>query len=121
MLLRKNYKFSGCKTKADLYDVIQKFNKFSDDSKEKSYTAFLLTPIAASNIDFENTLIWMGVWDNFEGMGNSLENYYANGSEIAESFNSVWKCNSHSFAASLLTYEENRKGNYCLAQTMFRL
>ena len=54
----------------------------------------------------------MGVWDNFEGMWISLENYYANGSEIAESFNSVWKCNSQSFAASLLTYEENRKDNY---------
>ena len=112
-----NCEFQPGKTKADLYDVIEKWNKFNDDSKEKSYTAFLLTPIAASNIDFENTLIWMGIWDNFEGMGNSLENYYANGSEIAESFNSVWKCNSHSFAASLLTYEENRKDNYAGPRT----
>ena len=107
-----NCEFQPGKTKADLYKVIEKWNKFNDRSNDNSYTAFLLTPIAASNVDFENTLIWMGAWDNFEGMGNSLENYYNNGTEIAEDFNSVWKCNSHAFVASLTTYEENRKDKH---------
>lgn len=107
-----NCEFQPGKTKADLYKVIEKWNKFNDRSNDNSYTAFLLTPIAASNVDFENTLIWMGAWDNFEGMGNSLDNYYNNGTEIAEDFNSVWKCNSHAFVASLTTYEENRKDKH---------
>ena len=71
-----NCEFQPGKTKADLYKVIEKWNKFNDRSNDNSYTAFLLTPIAASNVDFENTLIWMGAWNNFEGMGKSLENYY---------------------------------------------
>jgi len=92
--------FSRGKDVTDLEDPIADWNEFEDESGNDSYSAWVLTPIFHSNVDFNGeTAIWMGAWNSWSDMGSELNNYFANGTSAAEGFNKVWNCANHSLTA----------------------
>ena len=65
--------FSRGKDVADLEDPIEDWNEFEDESGNDSYSAWVLTPIFHSNVNFNGeTAIWMGTWNSWSDMGLSL-------------------------------------------------
>jgi hypothetical protein len=71
-------KFNEGKSESDLEEVIERWNKFEDDSDTDNYSAWLLTPFFyTTEQDFD--IIWLGAFRDGNAMGAGLQNWISNG------------------------------------------
>ena len=81
-------KFNEGKNDADLAEVIERWNEFSDESGMDNYAAWLLTPFFhTSEQDFD--ILWLGAFSDGNAMGKGLQNWISNGQELAAEFAEV--------------------------------
>ncbi|KPK38896.1 MAG: hypothetical protein AMJ69_07080 [Gammaproteobacteria bacterium SG8_47] len=101
--------FQEGKNDADLAKVIEQWNKFADDSDMDDYAAWLLTPFFhTTEQDFD--IIWLGAFRDGNAMGAGLQNWVANGQEMAAAFAKVVDCGAH-VAYSSAMYKAPPGGN----------
>ncbi len=102
-------KYQEGKNDADLAEVIERWNKFSDDSDMDDYAAWLLTPFFfTTEQDFD--VIWLGAFRDGNAMGAGLQNWLSNGQELAAAFEEVVHCAAH-VAYSSAMYKAPPAGN----------
>ena len=77
----------------DLKKAIADWNAWMDDQGATDYGAFVLTPYYFGEDTFE--LGWLGYWNSQEGMGSGIDNYLANGGEVAKGFDDTLTCQTH--------------------------
>jgi len=102
-------KFNEGKNGADLAEVIERWNEFSDESGMDDYAAWLLTPFFhTSEQDFD--ILWLGAFSDGNAMGKGLQNWISNGQELAAEFAAVVDCGAH-VAVSSAMYKAPAGGN----------
>ena len=102
-------KFQEGKNDADLANVVERWNKFADDSDMVDYAAWLLTPFFyTTEQDFD--ILWLGAFRDGNAMGAGLQNWIANGQELGAAFEEVVDCNAH-VAYSSAMYKAPPGGN----------
>lgn len=102
-------KFQEGKSNADLDMVIERWNKFADDSDMDDYSAWLLTPFFyTTKQDFD--IIWLGAFRDGNAMGRGLQNWISNGQELAAAFEEIVDCGAH-VAYSSAMYKAPPGGN----------
>ena len=102
-------KFNEGKSGADLAAVIERWNKFADDSNMEDYAAWLLTPFFyTTEQDFD--IIWLGAFRDGNAMGRGLQNWVSNGGELNAAFQEVVDCGAH-VAYSSAMYKAPQGGN----------
>lgn len=102
-------KYTEGKGAADLAEVIERWNKFADDSDMDDYAAWLLTPFFyTTEQDFD--IIWLGAFRDGNAMGRGLQNWISNGGELNAAFQEVVDCGAH-VAYSSAMYKAPSSGN----------
>lgn len=102
-------KFQEGKDDADLAKVIDRWNKFADDSDMDNYAAWLLTPFFyTTEQDFD--ILWLGAFSDGNAMGTGLQNWISNGGELNAAFQEVVDCGAH-VAYSSAMYKSPPAGN----------
>ena len=92
--------YADGKGPADLDKVTAKWNKWADDQGMTDYSAWTLTPFyAGPDQDFD--YLWMGVTATGEGMGSAQDRWIAKGGTLADEFESISPCDSHSMFAAV--------------------
>lgn len=82
----------------DLKKVGKAFAAWADKS-DSGYSAWVLTPQFHSGLDFD--VGWLGAWPDGKAMGKSMDNWLAEGGELAADFAKVMSCGSHEMATSM--------------------
>ena len=102
-------KFNEGKSESDLEEVIERWNKFEDDSDTDNYSAWLLTPFFyTTEQDFD--IIWLGAFRDGNAMGAGLQNWISNGQELGAAFEEIIDCGAH-VAYSSAMYKAPPGGN----------
>jgi hypothetical protein len=92
--------YADGKGAADLDKVVANWNGWADDHGMADYSAWTLTPYFFSpEQDFD--IIWLGVSATGKGMGEAQDMWIAKGGTLADDFNSVIPCDSHSMSAAV--------------------
>jgi len=90
--------YADGKGAADLDKVVAKWNKWADDQGMTDYSAWTMTPFfSSSEQDFD--VIWLGATETGKSMGAAQDMWLAHGGTLADDFNSVIPCDSHSMSA----------------------
>ena len=85
--LRDNANFTALK------GVIDSWNAYADAAGWSDYSAKLLTPIFASDVDLDTTVYWYGKWSE-SGGGSDIDALLKSGGEISSQFQPVLACSS---------------------------
>lgn len=90
--------YADGKGPADLDKVVANWNKWADDQGVTDYSAWTMTPyFFSSEQDFD--VIWLGATKTGKSMGAAQDTWLATGGKLADEFNSVIPCDSHSMSA----------------------
>ena len=106
--------FYGCtwqdgKGMADLVKVAKKFSQWADKQGSK-YSAWILTPQFHTDVGFE--VGWLGGWQSGAEMGKTLDNWQANGQELAAEFTAVMDCSGrHELATAMPIHAPDGPGD----------
>ena len=76
-----------------LKGVIDSWNAYADAAGWADYSAKLLTPIFASDVDLDTTVYWYGKWSE-SGGGADIDALLKSGGEISSQFQPVLTCSS---------------------------
>jgi hypothetical protein len=83
---------------SDLKEVAQQFKAWADKNDSK-YSAWILTPQFANDLDFQ--VGWLGSWPDGKAFGASQDNWMAGGQDMAKEFGKVIDCsNEHQLVTS---------------------
>ncbi len=86
---------------ANLFSVIDGWNKFEDANKTDTYAAWVLTPFFyGTEQDFD--VIWLGAYKDGNAMGKGLQNWVSKGGEQQAAFDKVIDCDAHVAYASAM-------------------
>ncbi|MBN7799158.1 hypothetical protein [Parahaliea mediterranea] len=83
----------------DLLKVSARFNKWADEH-DSAYNAWILSPLFRSTEEGFD-VGWIGSWESGPGMGDSLDTWIRDGSDMAAEFDAVVDCSdAHALMAS---------------------
>jgi hypothetical protein len=91
--------FNDGKTMADLMKVVAEWNDWADDQDITAYYAALLTPQFFGELAFD--VGWLGAAGDGNVMGKVQDAWVNKGGAVAEMFNEVISCCSHTQFASM--------------------
>lgn len=78
----------------DLDEVNAEWNEWMDENDQNDYIAFLMTPQFFGELNFD--VAWIGVARDGHAFGKGTDLWQSAGGEVAEKFNEVVSCSSHS-------------------------
>ena len=90
--------FREGKSMKDLDKFTAKFREYANKNNA-AYSAWTLTPQYQTDLDYD--VIWMGAWPSAESFGTSIEQWNAEGNQIAALFIDALECDGHMMYASL--------------------
>jgi len=90
--------FREGKSMKDLDKFTAKFREYANKNNAE-YSAWTLAPQYQTDLDYD--VIWMGAWPSAESFGTSIEQWNAEGNQIAALFIDALECDGHMMYASL--------------------
>jgi hypothetical protein len=86
--------YNDGKGREDLDKVNAEWNAWMDKKGHDDYTAFLMTPQFVGEWNFD--VAWIGVARDGHAFGKGADSWMSEGGDVAEKFNDVITCSSHS-------------------------
>ena len=83
------------KSMADVMEVVEDWNEWSDKKGINTYTAWVLNPIFVSNADLNRQALWLGHAPSFKELSSVMSTWYSQGADLLADFNETWTCNTH--------------------------
>ena len=78
----------------DLDEVNAEWNEWMDENDQNDYIAFLMTPQFFGELNFD--VAWIGVARDGHAFGKGTDLWHSEGGEVAEKYDEVMSCSSHS-------------------------
>ena len=78
-----------------------RWDEWADDNFTETYTAYILSPALVHGADFPYDSLWLGVAENHETMGTSMDDWAAKGGQWQKKFDAVSTCGSHALMTSI--------------------
>ncbi|MDB2434388.1 hypothetical protein N9W66_09650 [Luminiphilus sp.] len=83
------------KSLVDVMEVVEDWNEWSDSRGINNYTAWVMSPIYASNTDLNRQALWLGHAPSFKELSGVMGAWYSEGGDLLSDFNEAWTCNTH--------------------------
>lgn len=93
--------FNEGKDMSDMMKVTEEWQRFADKNFSETYQAGIMSPYLASTGDFPMDFIWVGFSKDQEKLGRVADEWLAKGQKLQAKFDSVAKCDTHSFWTTL--------------------
>lgn len=90
------------KSLVDVMEVVEDWNAWSDQKGISEYSAWVMTPIYASNTDLNRQAAWLGYAPSFKELSRVMSTWYSEGGDLIADFNKVWTCNTHMEMTALI-------------------
>ena len=108
--------FEKGKDMGDLMKVTAEWDKWVDTNQSTAYNAYVMTPVVSTAADFPYDYFWLGITKNHEAMGQSADEWSANGGKIAAKFDAVAPCDTHIYMTSQVIKQGASPGKAGFAQ-----
>ena len=93
--------YNDRKGPADLLKVAGEWDEWAQDNTSQNYAGYLLSPVVFNGSDFPFDSVWLGVTEDHESLGISVDEWLTKGTKLQKKFDSVWTCDSHGFMTSI--------------------
>jgi len=94
--------FRDRQDEGDLDGVITRWSNYMDERGIDNYAAWTLTPYHYEADPNLVDVIWMGAYKDGNAMGAGVDQWFAEGGDIADGFDEVLDCNAHTGFASAM-------------------
>lgn len=89
------------KDMGDLLKTAAVWDEWADDNFPAAYTAYVLSPVVATESDFPFDVVWLGVAKDQQTLGKINDTWLAKGVDMKKKFDAVSPCNSHGYLTSI--------------------
>ena len=88
--------FADGKDMDDVMNVLDQWSEYGDENFSEPFSAWVMTPVYMSNVDFDLDFVFLGFADSLASVGKAEDEFRNGGQKIAEKWEKVTNCSGMS-------------------------